>query len=115
MGIRVAIDDFGAGYTSLAYLKSLPVHTLKIDRAFITDMLEDRRDQAIAESIIGLGHTLGLSVLAEGIETEEVWRKLTALDCDEGQGYHLARPMPADRMADWVGTHLAVDTTPRVT
>ncbi|MDQ1615154.1 MAG: hypothetical protein QOJ60_1093, partial [Actinomycetota bacterium] len=92
MGIRVAIDDFGVGYTSLTYLKSLPVHTLKIDRAFVTDMLTDPRDQAIAESVIGLGHKLGLNVVAEGIETEEVWDRLKALNCDEGQGYLLARP-----------------------
>jgi diguanylate cyclase (GGDEF)-like protein len=108
MGIRVAIDDFGVGYTSLNYLKSLPVHTLKIDRAFITHMLSDRKDQAIAESVIGLAHKLGLSVLAEGIETEDVWQRLKDLNCDEGQGYYLARPMPAHQLAAWVRTHLAV-------
>jgi diguanylate cyclase (GGDEF)-like protein len=114
MGIRVAIDDFGVGYTSLTYLKSLPVHTLKIDRAFVTDMLTDPRDQAIAESVIGLGHKLGLNVVAEGIETEEVWERLKALNCDEGQGYLLARPMPADELVAWVRTRLAVDA-PRTT
>jgi diguanylate cyclase (GGDEF)-like protein len=106
MGIRVAIDDFGVGYTSLTYLKSLPVHTLKIDRAFVTDMLTDPRDQAIAESVIGLGHKLGLNVVAEGIETEEVWQRLKALNCDEGQGYLLARPLPAEELTSWVVAHV---------
>jgi diguanylate cyclase (GGDEF)-like protein len=111
MGLRVAIDDFGTGYTSLSYLKQLPVHTLKIDRAFVTDILENTKDQAITESIIALGHKLGLSVLAEGIENEDVWQRLRSLHCDEGQGYHLARPMPSTDLLHWIAARTSADPT----
>jgi diguanylate cyclase (GGDEF)-like protein len=106
MGVRVSIDDFGTGYTSLTYLKELPVQTLKIDRAFITDLLTSKPDEAITESVIGLGHKLGLTVLAEGVETEAVWQRLSAMACDEGQGFLLARPMPADQLTSWVTAHV---------
>jgi diguanylate cyclase (GGDEF)-like protein len=106
MGVRVAIDDFGVGYTSLAYLKSLPVHTLKIDRCFIAEMLHSERDQAIVESVINLGHRLGLTVLAEGIETEPVLDRLKSLHCDQGQGYYIGRPMPVDQLNGWITSHL---------
>jgi diguanylate cyclase (GGDEF)-like protein len=102
LGVRVSIDDFGTGYTSLSYLKQLPVHTLKIDRVFVADILENTKDQAITESIIALGHKLGFSVLAEGIESEAVWQRLRSLHCDEGQGYHLGRPMPSVDLLRWV-------------
>jgi EAL domain-containing protein (putative c-di-GMP-specific phosphodiesterase class I) len=106
MGIRVSIDDFGTGYTSLAYLKELPVQTLKIDRAFIAELCTSASDEAITESVIGLGHKLGLTVLAEGIETDEVWQRLRAMSCDEGQGYLLARPLPAEELTSWVVAHV---------
>jgi EAL domain-containing protein (putative c-di-GMP-specific phosphodiesterase class I) len=105
MGIRLSIDDFGAGYTSLAFLKSLPVSTLKIDRTFISDMVTDDKDAAIAESVINLGHRLGLTVLAEGIETDATWQRLLDLGCDEGQGFLLARPMPPEQLEGWVTSH----------
>jgi diguanylate cyclase (GGDEF)-like protein len=111
MGIRVSIDDFGTGYTSLSYLKALPVHTLKIDRVFVADILENHKDQAIAESIIALGHKLGLSVIAEGIEDDDVWQRLISLNCDEGQGYHLARPMPSADLLRWMTAREAVHPT----
>jgi diguanylate cyclase (GGDEF)-like protein len=111
MGVRVSIDDFGTGYTSLSYLKQLPVHTLKIDRCFVADILENNRDQAIAESIINLGHKLGLSVLAEGIENAGVWQRLRSLNCDEGQGYHLARPMSSADLLAWMSARQAADPT----
>ena len=111
MGVRVSIDDFGTGYTSLSYLKQLPVHTLKIDRAFVAEILENNKDQAITEAIIGLGHKLGLSVLAEGIEDAEVWARLRSLGCDEGQGYHLARPMPSTDLLRWIFARDAADPT----
>ncbi len=108
LGVRVAIDDFGVGYTSLGFLKSLPVHELKIDRTFISDLLTNEKDQAITETIIALAHRLGLTVVAEGIETEEVWRRLQALNCDTGQGYHLGRPMPADALTSWLVARVPV-------
>jgi diguanylate cyclase (GGDEF)-like protein len=109
MGLRVAIDDFGAGYNSLAYLKHLPVQTLKIDRAFIAEILHSSKDDAITESIIGLGHKLGVTVLAEGIEDAETWNRLKVLGCDEGQGYYLARPMPAGQVSEWIAARLAAE------
>jgi diguanylate cyclase (GGDEF)-like protein len=119
MGVHLSIDDFGSGYTSLAYLKSLPVNTLKIDRSFITDIAVDERDAAVTQSIIDLGHRLGLTVLAEGIETEEIWTQLRGLGCDEGQGFLLARPMPAEQIEGWMASHssganLEVDLPVRV-
>jgi diguanylate cyclase (GGDEF)-like protein len=102
MGIKVSIDDFGAGFTSLAYLKSLPVKAIKIDRSFVTDMLDQPEDQAITEAVIGLGHRLGLLVLAEGVETEAVYRRLRELGCDEAQGYLLSRPLPPAALEGWL-------------
>jgi diguanylate cyclase (GGDEF)-like protein len=105
MGIRTSIDDFGSGYTSLAYLRALPVHALKIDRLLITDVMTDDSGMAVTQSIIDLGHRLGFSVLAEGVETEEAWHQLDLLGCDELQGYVLARPMPAAQIEGWITTH----------
>jgi diguanylate cyclase (GGDEF)-like protein len=91
-GVRVSIDDFGAGQTSLGYLAALPVHELKIDRAFVMAMDSDPRNAAIVRSVIDLAHNLGFSVTAEGVETAEVLADLHAADCDSVQGYFLARP-----------------------
>jgi len=102
MGVRLAIDDFGSGYSSLAYLKRLPVGTIKIDRSFVMNMAEDENDAVIVRSTIDLGRTLGLRVVAEGVETERVWRELAQLRCDRAQGYFLARPIPADELAAWL-------------
>ncbi|MDE2370150.1 MAG: EAL domain-containing protein [Burkholderiales bacterium] len=102
MGFRLSIDDFGTGYSSLAYLKRLPVDELKIDKSFVLAMERDLGDAKIVRSTIELAHNLGLSVVAEGLETATSWRLLEALGCDEGQGYFIARPMPAEDFADWV-------------
>jgi diguanylate cyclase (GGDEF)-like protein len=91
-GVRVSVDDFGAGQTSLGYLATLPVHELKIDRAFVMAMDREPRNAAIVRSVIDLGHNLGFSVTAEGVETAEVLADLHAADCDSVQGYFLARP-----------------------
>jgi diguanylate cyclase (GGDEF)-like protein len=101
MGVRVSLDDFGTGYTSMALLQTLPVSSLKIDRAFVTGMLAGDEDAVVAESLITLAHRLGLNVVAEGVETLAVWNRLRALGCDQAQGYYLARPMPADQVAPW--------------
>lgn len=95
-GVHFAIDDFGTGYSSLSYLKRLPVDKLKIDRSFVIDMPDNRNDTAIAEAVIALGHTLGMAVVAEGIENEEQLMALRYLRCNEGQGSLVSEPLSAD-------------------
>ncbi|HET9643065.1 MAG TPA: EAL domain-containing protein [Burkholderiaceae bacterium] len=102
LGIELAIDDFGTGYSSLNYLNRFPIDRLKIDRSFVRDMLEDPTDFAITRAIIGLGHTLGLKVVAEGVETEREAQALRASECDEFQGYLFARPMAAEQFSTWM-------------
>jgi diguanylate cyclase (GGDEF)-like protein len=102
MGVRLAIDDFGTGYSSLAYLKRLPVDELKIDKSFVQGMERDENDAVIVRSTIDLGRNLGLLVVAEGVETEEAWRRLVSLGCDVAQGYYLSRPVPAAELAAWL-------------
>ena len=104
LGVRLSVDDFGTGYSSLAYLKRLPVQTLKIDGSFIQGMLEDDQDEIIVNSTINLAHNLGLEVVAEGVETKEVYNRLKTLDCDGAQGYYIAKPMPADNVEEWLST-----------
>ena len=102
MGFRIAIDDFGTGYSSLSRLKVLPVHVVKIDRAFVKNICFDKGDQAIVRSIIELARVMGHTVVAEGIEDLQTWSRLAALDCDLGQGYYFARPMLATDCRRWV-------------
>jgi predicted signal transduction protein with EAL and GGDEF domain len=99
-GVRVSIDDFGAGQTSLAYLASLPIAELKIDKGFVMAMTGDARNAAIVRSVIELGHSLGFTVTAEGVETDEILGDLAAADCDLAQGYLLSRPLTADRLRE---------------
>ncbi len=102
MGLRLSIDDFGTGYSSLAYLKRLPLHELKIDKSFVMAMEKDRADLKIVRSTIDLAHNLGLSVVAEGVETAQAWALLKTMQCDEAQGFFMARPMPETEFAAWV-------------
>jgi diguanylate cyclase (GGDEF)-like protein/PAS domain S-box-containing protein len=101
-GIGLAMDDFGIGQSSLAYLRDLPISRLKIDRSFVTGFANPR-NAAIVRSAIGLGHNLGLPVTAEGVEDERTMLALRDMGCDLGQGYYFAKPMPADLLADWLG------------
>src|SRR6185503_8147755 len=95
IGLRFALDDFGTGYSSLAYLKKLPVDTIKIDKSFVIDMAKDEDDVLIVLSTINLAHNLGLKVVAEGVETEQIWDRLFAFGCDSAQGYYMSKPLPA--------------------
>ncbi len=111
LGIGLAIDDFGTGYSSLNYLKRLPITALKIDQTFVRDLVVDSDDRILAATIVNLGHSLGLKVVAEGVETEEQRQILIDQGCDFAQGYLFGRPMPADQFAEWVRDRLAEPLT----
>jgi diguanylate cyclase (GGDEF)-like protein len=110
LGIRISIDDFGTGYSSLGRLRDLPIDEVKIDKSFVQNAAHDHRDQALIRSIVQLGHTLGLHVVAEGVEDEATYNYLAATGCDVVQGYHVSRPLPEDKLAIWLR-----DTTARGT
>ena len=101
MGLSVAIDDFGTGYSSLTYLRQLPADTLKIDRSFVMGMMTDIGDMAIVDGVIGLSRSFGLTLIAEGVETTEQGLRLLQMGCLLGQGYGIARPMPAHELQAW--------------
>ncbi len=102
MGIKLSIDDFGTGYSSLSYLRQLPVDEIKIDRSFVAEMLHSDSDAVIVRSIIDLGHNLGLTVVAEGVEEEGTLAMLTALGCDLVQGHHLSKPLGPLELIEWL-------------
>ena len=102
MGLRLSVDDFGTGYSSLAYLKRLPVHEIKIDKAFVQGMMKDRNDAAVVRAAIDLGRGMGLTQVAEGVEDQQTWHGLIALGCDVVQGYFLSKPLPAAELASWL-------------
>jgi len=102
MGIALSVDDFGTGYSSLAYLRRLPIDEIKIDRSFVLGMSTALGDLAIVQSIIDLGHSLGLQVIAEGVEEESSREALRSMRCDGIQGFLLSRPQPVDRFEAWM-------------
>ena len=105
LGVQLAIDDFGTGYSSLAYLKRFDIDRLKVDKSFVRDMLANPADMAITRAIIALGHTLGLRIVAEGVEDLATAQVLSALDCEELQGYHFSRPLPVQELEAWACQH----------
>jgi len=102
MGVKVSVDDFGSGYSSLAYLKQLPVDELKIDRSFVIGITPSAEEIAIIRSAVEIGHSLGLTVVAEGVETQAAWDILAELGCDAAQGYLITRPLPARQLGRWL-------------
>ncbi len=102
LGVRLSVDDYGTGYSSLAHLKQLPVHELKIDKSFVLDMSRDKDDATIVKSTIELGHTMGLSVVAEGVEDELTLELLSELGCNYAQGYFISKPMPITELEKWL-------------
>jgi EAL domain-containing protein (putative c-di-GMP-specific phosphodiesterase class I) len=115
--VLLALDDFGTGYSTLAHLQRLNVNVLKIDRSFVEQVTDNDRGRKIIDAIIAMAHALGISVVGEGIETDGQLGELTALGCDGGQGFFLARPVPPDQVASFAGgtgdaaRHIAVATT----
>jgi len=102
LGVQLSIDDFGVGFSSLQYLKKLPVKELKIDKTFVMDMIVDDNDALIVKSTIELAHNLGLSVIAEGVESEDIMNKLKSWGCDCCQGYHVSHAIPLEELDDWI-------------
>jgi len=117
MGVKIAIDDFGTGYSSLGYLKRLPIDSVKLDASFVKDATSDPDDAALVMAIITLAHNLRLTVIAEGIETEDQFAFLRLLRCDEGQGYFLGRPSKSDDLfvPFFNRTHPTLEMPPRAT
>lgn len=101
MGISLFIDDFGTGYSSLSYLQKLPIDAIKIDKSFVLKLIGDKDSQVIVRSTIDMAHDLNLKVVAEGVETQEIWDRLVALECDVAQGHFVSAPLPAEQFFEW--------------
>lgn len=109
LGVRLSIDDYGTGYSSLAQMKQLPVDELKIDKCFVMELCHSPDDQAIVRSTIDLGHTIGLSIVAEGVESLDILEQLQSKGCDYAQGYYIAKPLPLDTLEQWLeNTHFEI-------
>ncbi|SOD73586.1 diguanylate cyclase (GGDEF)-like protein [Jatrophihabitans sp. GAS493] len=105
MGVTLSLDDFGTGYSSMRRLKTLPISELKIDRSFVSSLFDSTADVGIVRAVIDLAHALGMPAIAEGVETESEWQLLHSLGCDGAQGWHIARPMPAADITEWITAH----------
>jgi diguanylate cyclase (GGDEF)-like protein len=112
-GVQISVDDYGTGYSSLSYLRDLPVDELKLDRSFVFPMADDARAAALVASTIDLAHSLGLRMVAEGVETEVAYRELARLGCDQGQGYYMSRPVPAAELDYWLNNRRRIDQPPK--
>jgi diguanylate cyclase (GGDEF)-like protein len=117
-GVQISVDDFGTGYSSLSRLREMPIDELKIDRSFILAMTDEARAAALVASIIGLAHSLGLRIVAEGVETEVAYAELRRMGCDQAQGFLMSKPVPATQLDHWLSNRAAVDeptsTRPRL-
>ena len=104
IGIQMSIDDFGTGYSSMAYIQKLLVAKIKIDKSFVIEMGTRENDEVIVRSTIDLAHNLGLKAVAEGVESQAAWDKLRDMGCDSAQGYFMSKPLPADKLIDWIAS-----------
>lgn len=108
IGVRISIDDFGTGHSSLAQLRNIPLHELKIDRSFVTDMLKDSQTEAIVRTTIELAHSMELEVCAEGVEDEDTLRHLSKYGCEQAQGYYMSKPVSSDALIEWLRNYQPV-------
>jgi diguanylate cyclase (GGDEF)-like protein len=113
IGVRISIDDFGTGHSSLAQIRNIPLHELKIDKSFIMTIMDDPQNEAIVKTTVDLAHNLELSVVVEGVENETIMRRVAALGCEQAQGYFLSKPVPADELAAWANNYRAVNYSER--
>ena len=113
LGVKLTVDDYGTGFSSLAYLKTMPVDQVKIDKSFVIDMLEDENDAVIVRSTIDLAHNLGMKVVAEGVSNSEIWDLLEILRCDTAQGYFIAHPMSAAALEHWLDSDMRAEVGQR--
>jgi EAL domain-containing protein (putative c-di-GMP-specific phosphodiesterase class I) len=111
-GVHISVDDYGTGYSSLGYLREFPVDELKLDKSFVMRMTQDPGAAAIVRTTIDLAHSLGLTMVAEGVETEAALAELARLGCDLAQGYHISKPLPADQLTSWLQTGSQPEPTP---
>ncbi len=102
VGVEISMDDFGTGHSSLAQIKNMPLHEIKIDKSFIVTLMSDDQNKAIVRTTIELAHNMNLKVVAEGVEDEKTLRQISDMGCEEAQGYFLSKPVPADRLIDWL-------------
>jgi len=114
IGVRISVDDFGTGYSSLAYLRDLPIDEIKLDNSFVIPMIHDARTAALVSSTIELAHSLGLRIVAEGVETAGTYTELTRMGCDQAQGYFMSKPVPAAELKRWLNHWQALDRTPGI-
>jgi len=114
-GVQISVDDYGTGYSSLSYLRDLPIDELKLDQSFVFPMADDARAAALVASTITLAHSLGLRMVAEGVETIVAYTALARLGCDQAQGYFISRPIPAAELDHWLRKRHAVDQFRNVT
>ncbi len=111
-GVQIAVDDFGTGYSSLSYLRELPVDELKLDRSFVFPMADDARAASLVASTIALAHSLGLRMVAEGVENPVAYTELARHGCDQAQGYQISRPVPAAELDHWLTARRAPEDRP---
>jgi EAL domain-containing protein (putative c-di-GMP-specific phosphodiesterase class I) len=113
LGVRLSIDDYGTGYSSLSYLRALPVDELKLDRSFVSHLTSDERAAAIVRSTLQLSSDLGMSMVVEGVEDAATLAALRTWGCEVAQGYHIARPMPAETFLAWLPAQVRLDAASR--
>jgi EAL domain-containing protein (putative c-di-GMP-specific phosphodiesterase class I) len=114
-GVQISVDDYGTGYSSLSYLLDLPIDELKLDRSFVFPMADDARAAALVASTISLAHSLGLRMVAEGVETDIVFTELRRMGCDQAQGYFMSRPVAAIELDHWLSNRPELDRSTDIT